>query len=253
MTALLIARNTVLQLVRQKTFYNLAVFGVAAVVFGLVVGNITYGSPQRIVRSIGLSGVSLALDLMALLLGVGLVNGEIQSRTLFVIITRRVSRAAYIAGRYAGLTATLALALVGLSFTYAALLMSVRGEIGLPDLQALAMALVEAALVGGIGVVLSCITTPTLGAGMGLGIWVAAATVDDVVKLTVVSNPELTPVAESLAWLLPALNRINVRTDAVHGVALGAADFAQRVGYAGCYVVLFWGLATATLSRREML
>jgi ABC-type transport system involved in multi-copper enzyme maturation permease subunit len=241
MTALLIARNTVLQLVRQKTFYNLAVFGVAAVVFGLVVGNITYGSPQRIVRSIGLSGVSLALDLMALLLGVGLVNGEIQSRTLFVIITRRVSRAAYIAGRYAGLTATLALALVGLSFTYAALLMSVRGE------------LVEAALVGGIGVVLSCITTPTLGAGMGLGIWVAAATVDDVVKLTVVSNPELTPVAESLAWLLPALNRINVRTDAVHGVALGAADFAQRVGYAGCYVVLFWGLATATLSRREML
>lgn len=253
MTTWLIARNTVLQLIRQKTFYNLAVIGVAAVVFGLVVGNITYGSPQRVVRSIGLSGVSLTLDLMALLLGVGLVNTEIQSRTLFVIITRRVSRAAYLGGRYVGLIATLAIALVGLSLTYVALLAMVRGEIGLPDLQALAMALVESAVIGGFALSLSCITTPTLGTGMGLGIWIAAATSDDLVKLTSVTNPDLKPVAEIVSLALPALSRINIRADAVYGVAISAGEFAERVGYSCCYVVLFWALATIVLTRREML
>ncbi|MEL6187547.1 MAG: hypothetical protein AAFU79_23250, partial [Myxococcota bacterium] len=63
----MVASNTVRETIRQRLFLNIVVFGVGMVVFAMMVGNITFGYPERVVRSIGLSGVSIAANLMALL------------------------------------------------------------------------------------------------------------------------------------------------------------------------------------------
>ena len=82
---LVIAGNTLRQTVRQRLFLNIGIFGIGMVLLAMLVGSITYGFPDRVVRSIGLSGVTIAVDLMALLLGVGLIHEEIDRKTLFVV------------------------------------------------------------------------------------------------------------------------------------------------------------------------
>ena len=122
----MIASNTVRQTVRQRLFYNVALFGVGMVVLAMIVSNITFGFPDRVVRSIGLSGVTFAVDLMALLVGVTLVHQEIDKKTLFVLLTRPLTRWQYVAGRFLGLFLTIVAMTVGLGLAFAAVLALTR-------------------------------------------------------------------------------------------------------------------------------
>lgn len=250
---LVVATNTFRQTVRQRLFYNVVIFGVGMILLSMVMGNITFGQPDRVVRSIGLSGVSVALDLIALLVGVSLIHQEIDKKTLFVVLTRPVRRWQYVLGRYVGLVATLALVLVGLTVVFALTITTAHGEVLASDLVALGASLPEAAVIGGIGLVLSAFSTPTLSAGMGLGIWIASSTTDDLLRLTAKAEAPTRALARAIYYVLPAVSRFNFREAAVYKMPVGAAEYLSALGYGAVYCVVLVALASAILDRREML
>lgn len=250
---LVIAKNTFRQTVRQRLFLNVVIFGIGMLLMGMVVATITFGYPDRVVRSIGLSGVSLALDLIALLIGVSLIHQEIDRKTLFVVLTRPVRRWQYTLGRYVGLLMTLATALLGLAVVYALTLLIVKGSPSLTDLIVLGIGLAEAALIAGIGLALSAFSTPTLSAGMGLGLWIAAATTDDLVRLTEKAGGALHALAKGIYYTLPALSRFNFRDAAIYRLEVPPADYLGALLYAVLYSVVLVAVASTILSRREMI
>jgi ABC-type transport system involved in multi-copper enzyme maturation permease subunit len=248
----MIATNTLRQTVRQRLFHNVAVFGVGMLLLSMVLGQITFGYPERVVRSIGLGGVAIALDLVALLVAVSLVHEEIDRKTLFVILTRPVSRWQYVLGRYLGLVAALALVLVGFGAVFLATLSLVDGTPRAIDGVALGMMLIEASVLGAFGLVLSTFSTPTLAAGIGLGFWVASSTVDDLLRLTAKADDFTRLVARALHHALPAFERFNFREAAIHDLAVPAGELAAAAAYGGLYAAGLVALAAAVLSRREM-
>lgn len=248
----LIATNTFRQVVRQKVFYNVLLFGLGMVLLSMLVGNITFGYPDRVVRSIGLSGISIALDLLALLTGVSLVHDEIDRKSIYVVLTRPVGRGTYIAGRLLGLLGTLAMITIALLLVFALVLTIVRGSLSSRDVIAVLGSLAEACVLGGVAIVFSTFTTPTLGAGMAFGVWIVAATSDDLVGLSA-KRPELLVVARTVSYLFPSFARLNFRESAVYGFEVPLDYWLAALGYAGLYTVLMAGLASVILSRRELL
>lgn len=247
-----IATNTVREVVRQRLFLNIAVFGVGMVLFGMVVSNLTFGYPDRVVRSIGLSGVSIAANLMGLLLGVGLIHREIDRKTLFVVLTRPVERWQYVVGRYLGLVASLMGVTVGFSLVFVVVLLYVGGTPHGQDAVAVGMALIEACLLGSFALALSSFSTPTLSAGIGLGFWIACASTDDLVNLTAQAEPMTRALARGISTVLPAFARFDFREAAVYADAVEAWRVLWTVGYGGLYAVGFVALASLILGRREM-
>lgn len=248
----LIAVNTFRQTIRDRLYYNIVLFGVGMVVFSMVVGNLTFGHPDRVVRSIGHSGIVLALDLTALLLGVSLVYQEIDRRSLFVVLTRPLTRFQYVAGRFLGLLAAVGLVAFGLSLVFAFVLVSVRGHLSANDLLAIVSSFSEAAVLGALGLLLSTVTTPTLGAGLGLGSWIIMASTDDLVALTR-DNPFGHQVAKVFALVFPSTARLDFRENAVYGLDIALGDYLAAVSYGGLQAALLVVLAGLVLSRREML
>ncbi|MBK8014334.1 MAG: ABC transporter permease [Deltaproteobacteria bacterium] len=249
----LIAFNTFRQTLRQRLYYNVAIFGVGMLILSMVMGNITFGYPDRVVRSIGLSGVCISLDLIALLVGVGLIHEEIDKKTLFVVLARPVGRVRYVAGRYLGLVSALGLALFGLTGVYFLTLTAAGGSITWPDVVAVAAALPEAMLLGGIGLVLSAFSTPTLSSGIGFGLWIAAATSDDLVRLTAKAEPSVRALTTAVYYALPSLERLNFRQAAIYGQHLGVWEVVGALSYGAVYSVFLVALASLILSRREMI
>ena len=249
---LLVAFNTLRQTVRERLFVNVIVFGMGMVALSVVVSYLTYGYPQRVVRSLGLSGVALAIDLMALLMSVSLVHQEIDRKTLFVLLTRPLTRAQYVVGRFLGLLYALVIVLVGFSLVYALALTSLGGVFRLQDLVALGMCLPEAGILAAFGLVLSCFSTPTLSAGIGLGFWVAAATTDDLVRLTEKADDFTKVVAQGVYFGLPALSRFDFREAAVYVDAIALADVGFVVLYGVFWAIALVMLAGLVLARREM-
>ncbi|MCK6552766.1 ABC transporter permease subunit [Myxococcota bacterium] len=254
MTAIrVIAANTFRQTVRQRLFYNIAIFGVGMLLFSMVLGQVTFGYPDRVVRSIGLSGVNVALNLIALFISVSLIHQEIDTKTLFVVLTRPVHRWQYVVGRYLGLVLTLALTLLGLAIVFVITLVLARGTPQTQDVLAVAAALPEAAILAGIGTVLSTYSTPTLSGGLGLGLWIASTATDDLLRLTEKAEPLTRIVARGAYYLLPSLSRLDFRDFAVYQTPIELADWLAAVSYGALYSVVLVALASAILQRREMM
>ncbi len=249
---LIVARNTVRQTFRQRLFLNIVIFGVGMVLLGMVVGNITFGHADRVVRSIGLSGVAVALDLMALLVSVGLIYEEIDKKTLFVVLTRPLHRWQYVVGRYLGLVFALTIALLGFIVVFVITLLWVRGTPTTQDFVALGAVLPEAAVLGGFGLVLSSFSTPTLSAGIGLGFWIASASSDDFVNLTKEADAMTQGLARGVYYLLPSLARFNYRELAVYQQPIQLEHVATSIAYGAGYAIFLVAIASVILSRREM-
>lgn len=246
-----IAINAVRQTIRQRLFYNVVLFGMALVLLAMVVSNITFGFPDRVVRSIGLSGVSIASCLMALLVGVSLVHQEIESKTLFVLLTRPVSRWQYVVGRFVGLVVTIAGMILALSLVFLVVLAMVGGTIGVRDLVALAMTVPEATVIGAVAIAISCFSTPTLGTGMAIGVWIIGASGDDLVRLTA-DQGGLNQLAKAVSYLFPAMARFDFREVVVYQLDFAVSEPLWALLYGFTYATAVVALASVILSRREM-
>jgi ABC-type transport system involved in multi-copper enzyme maturation permease subunit len=246
-----IAINTVRQTVRQRLFYNVVLFGLGLVLLAMVVSNITFGFPDRVVRSIGLSGVSIASCLMALLVGVSLVHQEIESKTLFVLLTRPLARWQYVSGRFLGLLIAIVAMTVALSVVFLVVLSMVGGSVSGNDLVALGMVVPEAAVLGAIGVAISCFSTPTLGTGIALGVWIIGASSDDLVRLTA-GQDGVNHLAKVVWYVFPAMARFDFREAVVYQLELTPSEPLWALAYGFTYTLAVVSLASLVIARREM-
>ena len=251
-TIYLIASNTVREVVRQRIFANITIFGVVMLVFALAVSNITFGFPDRVVRSVGLAGASIATSLMSLLLAVGIIHREIDRQTLFVVLTRPVARWQYATGRYLGLVAVLLGVVLGFAGVFTLMLGVVGGSPSWADGITFGMCYVEAAVLAGFGLVLSSFSTPTLSAGIGLGFWLACLGVDDLLHLSEKASPVIRGLSVCIVYALPSFSRFNFREAAVYGDDVALGTLMWSAGYGLLYAVGFVLLAGAVLERREL-
>jgi len=109
---ILIAANTVRELVRNKLLYNLLFFAVLLIGSSIFVAQLTIGQWDRVILDIGLAAIELSGVLVAVLIGVGLVAGEVERRTVYPTLARPVTRGAFLMGRFLGLYAMLSVSVV---------------------------------------------------------------------------------------------------------------------------------------------
>src|SRR5271157_5596453 len=93
--------------VRERVLYNLIVFAFLMIGAAILMGSISVGVEQLILVNLGLAAISLFGLLIAIFIGIGLVSKEIERRTIYNILSKPVTRAEFILGKYAGLLLTL--------------------------------------------------------------------------------------------------------------------------------------------------
>lgn len=104
---LTIAFYTFKELFKSKVLYGVFFIGLAILMSVFIASEFTYGATVRIAIDVGLGLLSLSSLGIALFLGVGLISKEIESRTVYIIISRPVSRFQFISGKIIGLMAIL--------------------------------------------------------------------------------------------------------------------------------------------------
>ena len=123
----IIAGNTVRELVRSKLLHNLIFFAVLLIASSMFVAQLTIGQWDRVILDMGLAAIELSGVLVAVLIGVGLVAGEIERRTVFPTLARPLSRGAFLLGRFLGLFAMMAVSVV-LMMAMTSFIMGGRGK-----------------------------------------------------------------------------------------------------------------------------
>ena len=250
-----IALHTFKESVREKVLYNLVAFALLLIGAGILFGSISVGVEQIILITLGLTSISVFGLLIAIFIGIDLVSKEIERRTIYNILSKPVSRPEFILGKYLGLLLTLFVntAIMTVGF-YAALFYQKRALL-LDDLRflgAVYFILLELAIVVGIAVVFSCISTPVLSAVYTFCLYVIGNFSADLrVFGQATESALLGTVSDVLYYMLPNFGNFNVISQVAHAEKIPGYLWLGNSLYALLYIAALLGVAVLIFEERE--
>jgi ABC-type transport system involved in multi-copper enzyme maturation permease subunit len=255
MRVVTIAVHTFKESVRQKVLYNLVAFALLLIGASILFGSISVGVEQIILVTLGLSSISVFGLLIAIFIGIDLVSKEIERRTIYNILSKPVTRAQFILGKYLGLLLTLVVnTAIMMAGFYAALFYQKRalGPGDLVYLGAVYFILLQLAMVVGIAVVFSCISTPVLSAVYTFCLYIIGNFSADLRAFGQGSqSPILGMVSDALYYALPNFANFNVITEVAHAQRIPAYLWVGNSFYTLLYLAILLGLAVLIFEERE--
>lgn len=121
---LIVAKYTLKEILKSKVLYITLVIGVALMIVTYVATEFTYGVPEKVSLDFGLGMLSLSSIGISIFMGATLLPNEIDSRTVYMVISRPVPRWVFITGKVVGLIGVLAVNFAILSAMTLAVLIS---------------------------------------------------------------------------------------------------------------------------------
>lgn len=107
MRILAIALNAYREAVRARVLYGLFGLALATTAYAMVIGAMSLHQEKRVVADVAAASVSLYAVLVAIVLGATSLHREIELKTLFPILTRRLHRHEFVVGKFLGIWLTL--------------------------------------------------------------------------------------------------------------------------------------------------
>ncbi len=249
---LAIAINTFKETIRDRVLAVIIVFALIMIVAGLWLGSISLGQQGRMMKDFGLLAVTGFGLIVAVFIAAGLVHKEVEKRTVFVLFSKPVSRAAFIAGKFLGLCATMAVVLAGMGLFLFAVVWTVSGEASGTVVLAVLMIYVQLLTVMAVTIFFSTMGSAILAAVLGICVFVAGQLSHNVLQLTRLGK---NPVTEALSWvvyvIIPNLSAVDVKASAVGELTLAWGEVGVWVLYLIAYMVVALAVATLIFRRRE--
>ncbi|MBK8216650.1 MAG: hypothetical protein IPK71_23220 [Myxococcales bacterium] len=108
MRILSIALNTYREAVRARVLYGLLALALATTAYSVVLGAMSLHQEKRVIADVSAASISLYSVLVAIVLGATSLHREIELKTLFPILTRRLVRHEFVLGKFFGIGLTMA-------------------------------------------------------------------------------------------------------------------------------------------------
>ena len=259
----IIALNTFRESIRDKILYNIGFLTIALTLFSIVLGEWSVFDRAYVIKSTTLSVMNLSGLLISIFVGISLVQKEIQRRTVLTLLSKPISRVAFIVGKYFGLLAVVAVHLALLTVIYYVMLALTGSNPTLSLLTAIYLIFCEMAIIIAVALLFSSFSSTILSALFTLGVYFAGHLSDQLLEqvrfatrmgeLGEGSSMLFQRAAEVIHMVFPGLYRYNVTNYVVHGVALPDLYLVWNTVYAVGFIGVFLAIASWWFSRRDFL
>jgi ABC-type transport system involved in multi-copper enzyme maturation permease subunit len=236
-----IALNTYRETIRDRIFYSFLVFVLLIMLLAAVLGSLSVGQDERILRDIGLAAIGLIGGIIAIFAGCNLVSKEIDRKTIYIIFTKPVTGWQFIAGKYLGLSAAVLLmvTLMGLFMSGVLTMLSTYsfGHQLASLLLPVVLVQLELLLVIAIATFFSTFATPVMSVLFTLGMWLIAHLGESLKELGRLSNSHpLQALTNALYWALPDLATL---TRARNLLMYGNQGSGEVITLITCYIISY--------------
>ncbi|ALA60159.1 ABC transporter permease [Nitrospira moscoviensis] len=251
MKVLSIALNTFRENLRDKLLYNLLVFALLMIGSSLLLMRLTLGEFHRLLLDVGLASTNIFSVLIAIFVGIGLVNKEIEKKTIYTIVSKPVARYEFLLGKYIGLTITLFVNLTIMTAGLLAVLLAQNVPIEAVLFKAIGLILLECMVVTAVALLCSTFTSATLSAIFTLATYVIGHLTADLKTFAEKMGEGMQAVMNGLYYVLPNLERFNLKGHVVHHLEVSTSDLLLIVLYGLTYVTFLLLSASIIFQRRD--
>ncbi len=247
-----LAINTVREAVRNKLLYTLLFFAILLIASGILLSTLSYVERERILQDVGMAAIRVFSVAIAIFVGVGLIHKEVDRRTVYTILSKPLSRAEFLLGKYVGLVLTIWMQIGIMVATFALVSVLTGAPLGAGHAAAFLLTGAELALVVAIATFFSAFTTPMLASFFATGLWIVGHLTRDLRDLGAGTGIEsVRQVTAVVHRVLPDLESFNLSLEAAHGLPITPADVWLPIVYAAGYVGLVLVGAVAVFERRD--
>lgn len=256
-----IAHNTFREAIRDKILYGFLFFAVCIILFSLVLGQLSLGEQLRTTIDVGLSGISLFSVLIAIFIGINLLNKEIQKRTIFPVLSKPVSRPAYLLGKFLGIAAVLLVQICLMLLVFFPLVKLQGGDITFGLVTAVTLIYFEVIIIISMALFFTSFSSPFLSGIFCLGLFVAGRNANLIAQIGKQENMEsFAPVFDAVSTALPNLylfypsgNIVEGAFATVHAQFVTGGYLFSTMAYSLVVTGMFLLASMVILSRRDFL
>lgn len=247
-----IARVVYKESLRNRVILALIAMSILIIFLSVFISPIALGETERIIKDIGLSSISFFSMLIVLLAGTRLVYQEIEKKTIYLIVTKPVSRAQLIMGKYMGLLMIILTitAISGIFLILTVLVFNAGFTVNI--VYAIVLIFMQFALLSAIAVFFSTFTSPVLSGLFTLMIYIIGYLIKDlgffinstgsiVVKLLI----------RAVMLIIPNFYYTDIKLHAVNNIPVYTDYIFFTVAYMLIYTVFFIYVSTIIFERKE--
>lgn len=249
------AKNVFREVVRDRILYIIGFYALMLAAALRLLPEVAATTQNKIFLDFGLAVMSVLGVIVATFVGTGLVNKEIEKRTVLVLIAKPISRSEFITGKHLGLSAVLALLVTAMTAIYLAILQFWKIPYPLGSILLSALYLFfQLSLIAAAAIVLGVFTSSVLATLLTFAIYLMGHFSQDLVELGHLShNPGLERFTQGVYLILPDLSRLDLKNQAVYGPELlpSPLTLIANAGYGLLYTILLLAIAILIFSRRE--
>jgi ABC-type transport system involved in multi-copper enzyme maturation permease subunit len=247
-----IAVNTFKEVIRDKIFYTLLFFATMLVGASVLLSALSFSERTKILADLALGSISIFGVIIAIFVGIGLVDKEIQKKTVYTIISKPIRRYEFLLGKYLGLCLTLLVYVAVMSVLFLAVLFLYSGLLRFDLLEAVLLIYVELLVVTATAMFFSTFSTPTLSAAYALAIFVIGHLTGDLVGLAdKADSAALKALLKALYYILPNLENFNIRAEVVHGDLASLGYIVAALSYGFMYVIVLLSFSVLVFQKRD--
>ncbi len=250
-----VGRVTFLEIVRDKVLYNFFLCALLLLGIGFLGARLSFVSQDRILLDFGLSATGISCAVIAVFIGAGMIGKEFDRRTIFVALSRPISRMQFIFGKFLGISAVLTVNWLLLSMVLVAIVSQAHGRGGLigPTLySALVLILFQSWVLTALAIFFSSWTTTSLAVVFSVGCYLVG---NNVSQLRLLAGKIESPIGEALlrgvASVLPNLEYFNLGHLVSYGMPVKGMFLLTGIAYALVICAVCIVLAGILIQRRE--
>lgn len=248
-----ITTNVFREVIRDRVLYLIGLFALFLGLSVRLLPEVAAGTENKIILDLGLAAMTVLSLVIAVFVGTGLVNKEIEKRTVFVLVAKPISRAEFVVGKHLGLSAVLAVLIAAMTVIYISILTLARVPYSLGNLLAASLFLfLQISLIIAVAIVFGVFTSSLLAALLTFAVYLMGNFSRDLVQLgTLSKNSTIIDLTKILYLVLPDLARLDLKNQAVYGQLPPVSTLLTNLGYGVLYSVVLLVIAISAFSSRE--
>ncbi len=247
-----IAVNVWRESIRNRSLHILTGSALLFLCFSLVLGEMAVGGRERIVQNAAFWMFGTWGLLATIYLGANIIKQEYQRRTVYLILSRPVTRPVFLTGKFLGISLVLLCIFCSL-FLFTILIFKIAPvKITAMHIIALLFIFGEWILLAAMSIFFAAFTSPVLQGFFMVGIYFTSHWSKDLYIFA--SNSQemlLKNTLNIIYYILPNLEALNYRGDALYGRVVSHQLFLEGALVLICWTAVFFTAANLIFSARR--
>lgn len=247
-----LAKNTYMEIIRDRILYGLLVFAFLLIGMSLALGELSFAEQSRISANFGFTAIHLSMVALSIFVGSTLVAREIDKKTILTLLARPISRPQFLLGKCLGLTLITLTVVVGLALVLVGVFLVLKVSINAQFAIALLGVLFESLILLGLTIFFGSFASPMMAVAFSVGLFLIGHWLNDLAFFAEKSKSEgFDLFNQVIGTVMPNLEKFNWRSAVIYDEVVGVKEVMAAAGYSLGWFVFLIALTSWVFRRKD--